>query len=52
MRAQVRAHPDPDLTLAEHAALWREDHQAASPSTLIRRFQALGLTRKKDAGRQ
>ena len=50
LREQVRAYPD--LSLAEHAALWREDHSAASPSTLVRRFKALGLTRKKDAGGQ
>ena len=50
LREQVRAYPD--LSLAEHAALWREDHSAASPSTLVRRFKALGLTRKKDTGGQ
>lgn len=48
--AQVRTHPD--LSLAEHAALWREGHQAASTSTLVRRFKTLGLTRKKDIRRQ
>lgn len=49
LRAQLQHHPD--LTLAEHAALWREHHQAASASTLVRRFKTLRLTRKKDAGR-
>lgn len=50
LRTQLQQQPD--LTLAEHAALWRESHPAASPSTLVRRFKALGLTRKKDAGGQ
>lgn len=48
LRTQVQQHPD--LTLAEHAALWREHHKAASASTLVRRFKSLRLTRKKDAG--
>ena len=48
LRAQLHQHPD--LTLAEHAALWREGHKEASASTLVRRFKALQLTRKKDAG--
>lgn len=48
LRAQVQQYPD--LSLAEHAALWREHHKAASASTLVRRFKTLQLTRKKDAG--
>ncbi|MBZ9753642.1 hypothetical protein K7W42_22735 [Deinococcus sp. HMF7604] len=43
---QLQAHPD--LTLAEHAAVWRDAQGVVSISTIARRIRALGWARKKD----
>lgn len=48
--AQLQAHPD--LTHAEHAALWSRTHGAVSVATMERRIKTLGWTRKKNAGGQ
>ena len=48
--AQLQAHPD--LTHAEHAALWSRRHGAVSVATVERRIKTLGWTRKKNTGMQ
>ena len=44
--AQLQAHPD--LTNAEHAALWTRTHGAVSVATMERRINMVGWTRKKN----
>ena len=46
LRAQVESFPD--LTIAEHVAVWCTHHTAISATTMHRRIEQLGLTRKKD----
>ena len=48
--AQLKANPD--LTTAEHAALWREAHGPLSTSTMARRIRTLKWTRKKNPARR
>ena len=48
--AQLHAHPD--LTAAEHAALWSRTHGPVSVATMERRVKQVGWTRKKNAGSQ
>ena len=43
--AQLKTNPD--LTTAEHAAIWRAAHGPISTSTMARRIRALKWTRKK-----
>jgi len=46
LRSQVETLPD--LTIAEHVAVWCVHHTAISATTMSRRIEQLGLTRKKD----
>lgn len=46
LRAQVEIYPD--LTIAEHVAVWCMHHTAISATTMRRRIEHVGLTRKKD----
>ena len=48
--AQLQANPD--LTVAEHAAIWRAAHGLISTSTMARRIRALKWTRKKNSARR
>lgn len=50
LRVQVESFPD--LTIAEHVAVWCVHHTAISATTLSRRIAPLGLTRKKDGMRR
>lgn len=46
LRAQVAAHPD--ARLADHCAIWAQEHGVAvSVATMSRRIRSLGITLKK-----
>ncbi len=51
LRAQVAAHPD--ATLADHCAVWAQEHGVTvSLATMSRTIRGLAITRKKSAVRR